>query len=495
MQTLYSEQRRMMRDEPEETIVPEYFGVMVQNRECVATVQNAGNTLFGKSLRIFRSIYEQDDIVKCNSESCSLLISMVGFSLEPVMHTVLTLRPQEVLFVFTRESIQFRPYIRTIDYLKALIDFHGEGYDPIVKCIVLKSTETAHVFTTVRSAINDALVDGAIAIDVTGGKKSMDASAFLAAALFDSIAIYYVDYEKYESKGAYPVWGSEFLNELDNPYSDFNVRNEHLVKELWEKGNYSAVKGFAESLIKSLTPEKAKKYSLEDNRDRFLEIAKAAACYDAWHRFDYEVAGKHMFKAGSSWHGQVLEALAQCTDVLVSGQICVLSSAGLIHKLANDRYLRGCEANKYGESNRAALCYMQAVEVLLKFAYSAERKEGLVWKRPKWLLDNLFNGDHAKGHMSIFRGEHLRRRIKEDVLDQRNDLSHHSCKTQPLNLIEIFHRMESAVYDFLDLFAKKYSISNIEIAHFTKQASLLHLNDNLQFVEPNIEGAECATVA
>jgi hypothetical protein len=495
LQTLSREQSRMMRDMVQEEIAPEYFGVEVQNRECIAKRKVAGHTLFGKSLRLFRATYEKDVSSKGGSEYCGLLISMLGFSLEPIMHTVLTLRPPEVLFVFSRESAQFRPNVKTIDCLKTLIDFHGEGYVPRVKDIVLESTETAHVFTAVRNAINATTVHGEIAIDVTGGKKSMDASAFLAASLFEKVAIYYVDYEEYERYGGYPVWGSEFLNHLDNPYSIYNVREEQLIKELWEKGNYSAVKKLADSLIKSLTPEKAKKYALDDKRVRFLEITKAAACYEAWHRFDYEEAGKSMFNVGSIHHGQVLEALSQCSNVFVNGQICEQEFATLTHNLAMDRYLRGCEATEYGESNRAALCYMQAVEVLLKFAYSTERYEGLEWKPSEVMLNNLFNGHQKKGHKSIFSGEPLRKRIKEDVLDQRNNLSHHSCVTQPLNSREIFSCMESGVHEFLNLFAATYRISSVEIDTFTKQATFLHLDDNLQFTVPNLSDGESKTVA
>lgn len=497
LQTLAFEQRKMARDLVQEEIVPEYFGVSVQGRECVAMGHNAGNSLFGKSLGLFRSIYAQDVKAKGGPESCGLLISMVGFSLEPVMHTVLTLRPAEVLFVFSRESAQFRPRVDTIDYLKALIDFHGENYKPRVKGKVLESTATAHVFTIVRNEINDAQVHGVIAIDVTGGKKSMDASAFLAASLFDNVAIYYVDYEDYDSQGGYPVWGSEFLNHLDNPYLIYNVREEQLVRELWEKGNYAAVKKLADSLIESLTPKKAKKYSLEDERLRFLEITKAAACYEAWLQFDYVEAGQSMFNAGTVHHGQVLEALAQCSNVFLRGQICGREYAPLAHNLAMDRYLRGHEAVQNGESNRAALCYTQAVEVLLKFAYSAERQKELNLKgeKVKILLDNLFNGHQVKGHKSFFRGERLRMRIAEDVLHQRNDLSHHSCITQPLNIREIFTRMESAVHDFLNLFAVMYHISSVEIDTFTKQATFLHLDDNLQFKVQNLANFERPTVA
>jgi hypothetical protein len=493
---LVETQKRMRRNCLPHELVHSYFGTRVKDGDAPEpATDELDQTPFRQSLRVFKTLYK---INYPFADSCKVLVSMVGFSLEPVMHTLLTLLPDKVILVFSQESAKFDGGVTAADYIKFLITLYCPSYTPVLEEIRLASTDTAEVFARVHEKINEYsfhCTHGNVAIDVTGGKKSMDASAFLAASLFDNVAIYYVDYEEYDIHGGYPVWGSEFLNLLDNPYSIYNVREEQLVKELWEKGNYSAVKKLADSLIKSLTLEKAKKYLLGDKRILFVEIAKAAACYEAWLRFDYEEAGNSMFNVGATHHGQVLAALAQCSNVFVKGQICGQGLACLTYKLATDRYLRGREATHNGESNRAALCYTQAVEVLLKFAYSAERFEELERSRTEVLLNNLFNGHEKKSHKSIFRGERLRKRIKEDVLDQRNDLSHHSCRTQPFNVREIFSRMESAVYEFLNLFAATYRISSVEIETFSKQATFLHLDDNLQFTVPNLAEGERTTKA
>jgi len=51
------------------------------------------------------------------------------------------------------------------------------------------------------------------------------------------------------------------------------------------------------------------------------------------------------------------------------------------------------------------------------------------------------------------------------------------------------------VHEFLNLFAATYRISSVEIDTFTKQATFLHLDDNLQFTVPNLSDGESKTVA
>ena len=490
---LADQQMNFRRSSQPHELVHSYFGTRLRDGDDFELATQAlDQTPFGQSLRVFKSIYEIDypEATKYHA-----LVSMVGFSLEPVIHTLLTLQPAQVLLVLSRESEKFDGERTADDYIKFLIKHYNSAYTPEIEKICLTSTDIAEVFVCVHEKIKQFPIKGQVAVDVTGGKKSMDAAAFLAAAMHDGVSIYYVDYEDYNVHDGYPVWGTEFLNKLLNPYALFSVRDEHLIKGLWEKGNYIAVQKLVSSVTDGrFSEDVAKRYFLTEKRNRFHEIGKAAACYEAWNRFDYQEAGKSEFNTGSTYHGQVLEELSRCAEVFVDRSICEKSFACFAYKLATDRYLRGREAKQNGELNRAALCYTQAVEVLLKFAYSAERQEELERKKTLWLLNNLFNGYRKKEHSSIFRGEKLRCRIEKDVLNKRNDLSHHSCITQPLDITVMFDRMESAVQDFLDLFADIYSVSREDRVRFTRQALFLQLDDSLQFRVPGSADGELVTV-
>lgn len=484
MQNLNRAQRQM--SDPDK-IVTEYFGVDVTGSRSVPSNQNLSDCLFRKSLKAFRALYAHNHSTKQGADSCDLLISMVGFSLEPVMHTVLTLRPKHVVFVFSKDSARFRPRVKTLDYLKTLINCHGEDYNPKIEQITLESTNTALVFSSVHNTIAQASESGSVAIDVTGGKKSMDVSAFLAASLFERVAIYYVDYEEYDSATGYPVWGSEFLNELNNPYKQFNVREEHLIKKHWNRGDFTAASHLAEMMTEMLNPEMAKRYSLAEKRDLLVEIGKTAACYEAWSRFDYKEASKNKFKCFEVYHGQILDELEKCPEVFKKDKICKEEYAPLALKLAVDRYMRGKDGVQHSEWNAAALFFTQAVEALLKFTYSSKRNKELKWEKTEMMLNNLFNGHQQKKHYSVFKGESLRKRIAEDVLDKRNILSHYTCfnqsrisSTEEKEIEDIMRSMEVTTHEFLEHFAEIYGFEEKTINNLCDYLTFLQLGNDLQ---------------
>ena len=496
LQNLEKAQRQM--SDPDK-IVTEYFGVEVAGSRCVPNNQNRSDCLFRKSLKAFRALYERTHPTKQEIDSCDLLVSMVGFSLEPVMHTVLTLRPKHVIFVFSKDSARFRPRVKTLDYLKVLISCHGEGYNPKIEQITLESTDTALVFSSVHNAIAQASKSGSVAIDVTGGKKSMDVSAFLAASLFEKVAIYYVDYEEYDSATGYPVWGSEFLNELDNPYKLFNVREEHLIKEYWDKGDFAAAKRLAEMIAKVLTPEIAERYSISEKRNRLVEIGKAAACYELWSRFDYKAAKSSFFADYDQHHNGVLDELDKCSMVFVEGECCRRENAEIALMLAVDRYSRGFDAMQFKEWNRAALCYMQATEALLRFSYSLSEESVLRSKSQEYysspLLKKLFgfryNNDKKEMEVDsgvnnpVFKNDDLCKRLQKSVLNKRNELSHYECvlHSGESDVIEgMIKDMGDVVKDFLKLFAENYKIEENYIDAFCTQVAFLQLDNDLQFM-------------
>ncbi len=470
-----------------DSIVLEYFGVEVIRSECVRNNTNDLDVLFRKSLHAFRALYEHNYLTKQAADSCDLLISMVGFSLEPVMHTVLTLRPKNLLFVFSKESARFRPRVKTLDYLKAIIECHGDDYDPKIEEITLDGTDTALVFSAVHNAIAQTSGGGGVAIDVTGGKKSMDVSAFLAASLFKNVAIYYVDYVAYDSVASYPIWGSEFLNELDNPYKLFNVREEHLISKFWGRGDFAAVRVLAEMMTKALTPEMAKRYSLMGKSDRLVEIGKAAACYDAWRRFDYKSAIKLEFERRHQHHDNVLEELGKCSEVFDKDKIRHQASAEIALLLAMDRYMRGKDATEYCDWNKSALCYAQSVEVLLRFCcmknwstLKHNRKcfdEGMMLGELKKILfdDNDYFGDPSLGQ-----------RLYSNINDIRNRLSHFQCfpVQAEYDYGKIMMSMMAVVDELLKAFVWRFTIDDRKIAEYKKYLTFCSISDNLELFNP-----------
>jgi len=488
-----------------------YFGIK-QSGNVFELDSSEASSYFRQSLNLFK-IALQKQIAKENIGIPSLdqppaydaLITIVGFSPEPLMHTALVLAPKKVYPVATEESAEYykvplSPETRKPDgclqYFEAIIEHYKEPsqtitVEPIRRNVAsIGSLDTFKRVKEIIQTVKKDDPDTKIALDITGGKKSADVAAFLVGAIEDDIDIFYVDFEEYDEGG--PKRGTEFLNKLDNPYKIYTVKEDHLIKNYWDKGNFSAVRVLAKILIEeSLTEDMVERYELEDKRKKYEEVRNAAACYEAWSRFDYKAAIKKSFKSGISHHKNALDDLVQCPSVFTQGEKCKQEHVSLALKLAIDRYMRGSDAMARSEWNRAALCYTQAVEALLKFVYSKERCGQMIkYERPAGLLSNLFYGNPQKEHLAVFYCEPLRKQIKEDVLDQRNSLSHYMCTNQPYSFIadndpqidEIMKKMRAAVLDFLMLFADTYEINQNEVRAFCEQVVFLNLDDNLCFI-------------
>ena len=479
LQNLARAQRQM--SDPEKSVT-EYFGVEVNGSRCVPGNQNLSDCLFRKSLKAFRALYAHKHLTEQDADSCDLLISMVGFSLEPVMHTVLTIRPKHVVFVFSKDSARFRPRIKTLDYFKTLINCHGEEYNPKIEQIILESTDTALVFSSVNNTIAQVSEGGSIAIDVTGGKKSMDVSAFLAASLFEKVEIYYVDYEEYDSAIGYPVWGSEFLNELDNPYKQFNVREEHLIKKHWNRGDFTAARQLAEMMTETLTPEVAKRYSLTKKRDRLDEICQAASCYDAWRRFEYDMAASSEFTSYPEHHEDTLSRLRRCSMVFNVENIAEQTNAELALELAVDRYMRGEDASRHGEWNRSALCYAQSVELLLRFCFVRDRdflrgKVQNIEKRTLGQLKKIMFDDNP----DYFSAPSLGEKIAVNIADERNALSHFQCFSDDVvDYHCVMGTMKDVVDELFEAFTKKLEIEYQKVVVLKLRLTFCSLNEDLE---------------
>lgn len=489
-------------------LVHSYFGTRLKHGDTneLATIE-LDQTPFGQSLRVFKLLYQVD---YSHADPYRVLVSMVGFSLEPVMHTLLTLQPDKVILVFSQESLQFDGGITADDYINFLITNYDASYKPVIEKICLASTDTAEVFVCVHEKIKQCLIEGKVAIDVTGGKKSMDAAAFLAAAMHEDVGIYYVDYESYNKSDGYPIWGTEFLNKLLNPYDLFSVKNEHLIRDLWKKGNFYAVIGLVASVTGgAFSEDVARRYCLMEKRNKFDEIGKAAACYEAWSRFDYHKAKEIEFEARQN-HKEALDALAFCSKVFAADGVCDEENIPLALKLAIDRYMRGSDAKKNQEWNRAALCYTQSVEAMLRYCFLLKREEQIDrCKKIKLhetakLLNSLFgktlekdvNGDwtivnDAIDCASVFCNDNVFNDVRLNVLYKRNELSHYECVIHGNddnadtvhNMQSIMTNMDKSVKAFLVYLAERFEIGEPQqfVDDFCGLVAFLHLDGNLDF--------------
>lgn len=134
-----------------------------------------------------------------------ILFSILGFSPEPIILTAKTVEPlTHVIFTTNNQS-------EGNDYLEKHLESNYE-------MIYLKD----ETFETMYRALKEQLMlnpSSQITLDITGGKKSMVASAAIFGKDY-GCRIVYVDFTEYIKDLRKPLPGSEVLNVVYDPYKN-----------------------------------------------------------------------------------------------------------------------------------------------------------------------------------------------------------------------------------------------------------------------------------
>lgn len=134
-----------------------------------------------------------------------ILFSILGFSPEPIILTARTIEPDTHIIFTTNNQSEGNDYL--VRYLES-------NYE-----MVYLSDEN---FNTMYKALKEQLVLNPlsqITLDITGGKKSMVASAAIFGKDY-GCKIVYVDFEEYIKDLRKPMPGSEILNIVYNPFEN-----------------------------------------------------------------------------------------------------------------------------------------------------------------------------------------------------------------------------------------------------------------------------------
>ncbi|MDT3403782.1 hypothetical protein [Mucilaginibacter terrae] len=134
-----------------------------------------------------------------------LLVSLLGFSPEPVILTASLLQPATHLIVTT-------PLKQEI--VQVLEKYLQPGY----QLVILEDTSFKTIYKRIKESLSDFPTSN-ITVDITGGKKSMVAAAAIFAKDYGS-EIVYVDFEVYLKELRKPKPGTEYLNVIYDPLTD-----------------------------------------------------------------------------------------------------------------------------------------------------------------------------------------------------------------------------------------------------------------------------------
>jgi len=334
--------------------------------------------------------------------SYDVLITLVGFSLEPLLHTICTIKPKSKIYLICTENT------RRLNGLIAIESFMEEfikngklklndrsseklsmpGYqNPEIEII---PREVSAIFSeSAIGSIKEILQDEhgqKVALDITGGKKSILAGAYALAAFY-SLDTYYVDYEEFDTdKTRKPVPGTEFLNQVFNPLELYILREEKVLRELWRSQNYSACVELLEKMKNSLKKNQPHKelFDLGKKPQQIASLLQVASLYAAWDHFEYQKANglKGDFTRYSEFHTTTdydsLVLLARAKNKQTFNKIFqdksnfsfVISWAA--DRINNgDRFLKRSQAKLSGDfnpSNNELACfrYFGAIEILAK---------------------------------------------------------------------------------------------------------------------------------
>ena len=154
------------------------------------------------------------------------LILTLGMSPEPLILSIIATKPTRVGLLYTEETQKFLERIQEETALpihqlyKRKID--GSSTVDVYKAIMELYENWGHPMN--------------IAVDITGGKKSMVGGAAMAGAVLGA-DIYYVDNTKFTQFGK-PEPGTEYLSLLDNPYTVFGDLEVKKAKDLYDRHDY-----------------------------------------------------------------------------------------------------------------------------------------------------------------------------------------------------------------------------------------------------------------
>lgn len=248
------------------------------------------------------------------------LVSVLGFSWQPVALMAAWARPERMLIIGTKESLALK--VAGEGVLTLIGRLSGVERDRVWAVEAGDPGET-DIYRAVRDFLRSARVaPRQVFIDPTGGKKSMSSSAALAGFLAGAPLVY-VDYAEYHGPNRIPIAGTEYPRLLANPLEvlgDLELRD---IFAAFNRGDFIEARHLAEKLAARLyEPREAEC------------LALLASAYGAWDRFDFICANRELTKVRTqldrfaargrwSWATPVLpvvEANARVLDALIAAQ-------------------------------------------------------------------------------------------------------------------------------------------------------------------------------
>lgn len=203
------------------------------------------------------------------------LIMTVGRSPEPLILTLSACQPPKTLFLYT---------VDTEKHLNEIIDYVRLSPSQWDKRLV-KKADLRTIYQAVKEVWEQWGSKTDIAVDITGGTKSMAAGLALVGA-FLGFELLYVDNTEFLPEYRRPKPGTEYLKILPNPYEVFGVLKEKSALELLERQDYYGAGQILSELVDNVPDPRRAQYLLA-----------LALAYDAWDGLNLKMAAHQLGRA------------------------------------------------------------------------------------------------------------------------------------------------------------------------------------------------------
>ena len=470
-------------------------------------------------------------------------IFLVGYSSLPIVLSLAEIQPsQEIYFLYSSGTDGtmdrcFEIADRMRAMLNGLTDF-GTLIDRVDNSVcdlnkfgleVDNPSDPVETFKRIKEVI-DNVGNKRIALDLTGGKKTMIGGGFTAGSILDfsdSIDMFYIDSLKYNPYRGSPKPGTEFLSRLDNPYDVYNVQTVQEAKKLFNKHSYDASVQLWEEVAKKLkapvrgSKSPAEQYGLKDEQKVVQTDLGMASCYRFWDAFDYQAAkgckffsfydpdAKRNFMHSWGYNKKHVHDSIDILDILseIDSRKTTFKKESRVIHLAVDRYQNAMRRKEVGKFDDAIVRFAQTIEIICPYQlYQIAQTGGLFDRDSNKCLKDKIDPDNEEWNItSLIRflfgdskfyfggngayvikepGEHLKETEYGQVssilklIRFRNDLVHVNRSTKQQEIEQNANNLQKLAKKFLenlsDGYISKQSVKfeNLLELHRFRSASL-----------------------
>lgn len=324
-------------------------------------------------------------------------IFLVGFSSLPIVLSIAEIQPhQQIYFLHSPETrakcdeitgritgmLQNPPTpfecLIASDDGKELIDRVTNA----TRCEIANPSDPVEIFKQIKEIVDEIRGDlGAktlIALDLTGGKKTMIGGGFTAGSIYSlspKCDMFYVDSSEYDSDRGAPKPGTEFLSRLDNPYDVYNVQSVREAKTLFKEHNYKGAERLWRSVRDKLDYHAERYHFLKDERTEATKYYGSSHCYYPWDAFDYKAAqNRKVYRKNGrtylwGYDDEHVYARIDVLDILkeVEDKESLFACDARVIHYAVDRFQNGRRRRESGKFEDALVRFTQVIEILCTY--------------------------------------------------------------------------------------------------------------------------------